>query len=113
MIDAAATIADDARLGQLARERLEALVRATEQGWFGADAGGGDAVADVPDAEDRARGEDLVRAVTDVGLGLEHHRPPGPWRWWFPPSLRRSASRAGAGARSRTPRRRRIGALAD
>lgn len=111
--DAAATIADDARLGQLARERLEALVRATEQGWFGADTGGADTGgADVPDAEDRARGEDLVRAVTDVALGLEHHRPPGPWRWWFPPSLRRPASpRAGAGGR--TPRRRPIGALAD
>ncbi len=107
--DAAASLADDARLGADARERLEELVRATEEGWFAAGAAGASAGAHDGDADaDRARGELLARAVTDVALGLEHHRPPGPWRWWFPPSLRRTDQPP-----ARAPRRRRIGALAD
>lgn len=122
--DAAASIADDARLGHIARERLEALVRETEQGWFSAGAaaaaGPTGASAGTVDPENGARGADLVRAVTDVALGLEHHRPPGPWRWWFPPSLRgpnaaptAAPTVASASPPSRSPENRRIGALQD
>ncbi|GMA32911.1 transglutaminase-like domain-containing protein [Litorihabitans aurantiacus] len=109
---AAAVIADEARLPAPARERLDVLVRACEQRWFaggrdgsappnGGSAGrGGSGGSGRSGGADRvdADGEVWVKAVGDVAIGLEHHRPPSAWRWWWPPSLRATARRSAPAA---------------
>ncbi|PWD51031.1 hypothetical protein C8046_10615 [Serinibacter arcticus] len=85
-------VADDAHLRAGARGRLGLLVREAERGWFESPSSAG-AGAGAGGSKDRDAGAPLVAAVADVAAGLEHHAPPGPWRWWFPPSLRRPRRR--------------------